>query len=110
MLELLEPHFDAIIVTKNSSPRSTEIIRLEELAVARFGRSRAQSAPDLARGIAAAIAWAKAEGNESPERGKMRAAVVITGSVVTVGEARGILKSMARDGARWREMRAEGAE
>ncbi|MEY3447910.1 MAG: hypothetical protein RLZZ14_434, partial [Actinomycetota bacterium] len=45
-----------------------------------------------------AIQWAKAQGNASAERGKMRAAVVITGSVVTVGEARAILKSMARAG------------
>ena len=98
MLELLEPHFDAIIVTKNSSPRSSDLTHLEELAVARFGRSRTQSSTNLSSGISEAIQWAKAQGNASAERGKMRAAVVITGSVVTVGEARTILKSMARAG------------
>ena len=98
MLELLEPHFDAIIVTKNSSPRSSDLTHLEELAVARFGRSRTQSATNLSSGISEAIQWAKAQGNASAEGGKMRAAVVITGSVVTVGEARTILKSMARAG------------
>jgi len=98
MLELLEHHFDAIIVTKNSSPRSSDLTHLEELAVARFGRSRTQSATNLSSGISEAIQWAKAQGNASAERGKMRAAVVITGSVVTVGEARAILKSMARAG------------
>ena len=98
MLELLEPHFDAIIVTKNSSPRSSDLTHLEELAVARFGRSRTQSATNLSSGISEAIQWAKAQGNASAEGGKMRAAVVITGSVVTVGEARAILKSMARAG------------
>lgn len=97
MLELLEPHFDSIIVSKNSSPRSTDIARLEELAVARFGRSRTQNAIDLASGLTEAIQWTKAQGNEGTGAGRTRAAVVVTGSVVTVGEARTLLKSMARD-------------
>ena len=97
MLELLEPHFDSIIVSKNSSPRSTDIARLEELAVARFGRSRTQTAIDLASGLTEAIAWTKAQGKEGTGAGRTRAAVVVTGSVVTVGEARTLLKSMARD-------------
>lgn len=107
MLALLEPFFDAIIVTKNSSPRATDIPRLEELAIARFGRSRTRTAPDLVTGISDAITWAKSEGGLKAESGRMRSAVVITGSVVTVGEARGILKSIARDGAK---TRAEGDE
>lgn len=97
MLELLEPHFDSIIVSKNSSPRSTDIARLEELAVARFGRSRTQTAIDLASGLTEAIQWTKAQGKEGTGAGRIRAAVVVTGSVVTVGEARTLLKSMARD-------------
>lgn len=97
MLDLLEPHFDTIIVTRNTSPRSTPLERLEAQAVARFGRTRTWIASALEEGIADAIKWAEEQATKEVGGQGERSAVVITGSVVTVGEARAMLKGLQRD-------------
>ena len=82
MLTLMEPHFDAIVISKNSSHRASDIERLGELARNQFGPSRVILEADLKGAVAKAIEWARAESG----------AVIVTGSVVTVGEARRILR------------------
>ena len=82
MLTLMEPHFDAIVISKNSSHRASDIERLGEMARNQFGPSRVILEADLQGAVAKAIQWASSESG----------AVIVTGSVVTVGEARRILR------------------
>jgi len=82
MLTLMEPHFDAIVISKNSSHRASDIEKLGELARDQFGAPRVIIEADLEGAVAKALEWASAESG----------AVIVTGSVVTVGEARRILR------------------
>jgi len=85
LLELLEPVVDAIVVTQNSSPRA---MPAAELAVEVFGPDRVEVAPELPDAIEAAVALA-----ETDVQGELSGVgVLVTGSVVTVAEARRLLK------------------
>jgi dihydrofolate synthase/folylpolyglutamate synthase len=77
-----EKFMDSIIVTKNSSHRSMEVSDLELLAREIFGADRVYSAPDLDSAIEKAI-----KDSVRPLSDETLG-IVITGSVVTVGEAR----------------------
>ncbi|MGW3343813.1 bifunctional folylpolyglutamate synthase/dihydrofolate synthase [Nonomuraea rubra] len=87
LLELLEPVLDEIVVTRNSSPRSMTAEELAALAVPLFGEERVHVVERLDDAIDRAIGIADAEGEFSGT------GVVITGSVVTAGDARLLLKA-----------------
>ncbi|MBE1586316.1 dihydrofolate synthase/folylpolyglutamate synthase [Nonomuraea angiospora] len=91
LLELLEPVLDEIIVTRNSSPRSMSPEELAALAEPLFGEERVHLVERLDDAIDQAIGAADAEGEFSGT------GVFITGSVVTAGDARQLLKA---DGSR----------
>lgn len=89
MLELLEPVVDAIVVTENSSPRRLSVDDLAAAAVDVFGAERVDVASRLDDAIESAVAIAEEDdGGDSPLAG---AGVLVTGSVVTAADARGLL-------------------
>ncbi|MEH1011941.1 folylpolyglutamate synthase/dihydrofolate synthase family protein [Micromonospora sp. CPCC 206060] len=88
LLELLEPVVDAVVVTRNSSPRAMPADELGRLAAEVFGPDRVEVAADMPDAIEAAVALA-----ESDVPGELSGVgVLITGSVVTVADARRLLK------------------
>jgi dihydrofolate synthase/folylpolyglutamate synthase len=87
MLEVLEPAVTSIVVTENSSPRHLPVEVLRELAEEVFGEERVAVEDRLDDALDAAIALA----DEAGEYGG--AGVLVTGSVVTAGEARTLLKA-----------------
>jgi dihydrofolate synthase/folylpolyglutamate synthase len=87
LLELLEPMVEEIIVTRNSSPRSMSPEELASLAEPLFGEGRVHISDRLDDAIDRAIGMADAEGEFSGT------GVLITGSVVTAGDARRLLKA-----------------
>lgn len=87
-LELLEPVADAVVITRNSSPRAMPAERLGAIASEIFGEERVRVARDMPDAIEAAVELA-----ESDLDGELAGAgVLITGSVVTVADARKLLK------------------
>ncbi len=88
MLELMEPIFDSIVVTKNSSQRALEVEHLYEMAVKVFGTDRTTAVDTLPRALDKAIQLA----NQRNLHEASSAAVIVTGSVVTVGETRVIMR------------------
>ncbi|MDH2414044.1 bifunctional folylpolyglutamate synthase/dihydrofolate synthase [Nocardioides sp. CER19] len=87
VLAAFEPHLEHLIVTQNSTERAMRASRLAEVAVPIFGEDRVTVVPRLADAIDAAAALAESGGSDSLSTG----AVLVTGSVVTVGEARVLL-------------------
>ena len=88
MLELLEPVLDAVVVTTNSSPRAMPARELGALAREVFGPDRVTVMGSMPDAIAEAVALA-----ESEVEGEWSGiGVLITGSVVTAGDARRLLK------------------
>ncbi|GAB3159354.1 folylpolyglutamate synthase/dihydrofolate synthase family protein [Micromonospora sonneratiae] len=88
LLELLEPVVDAIVVTRNTSPRAMAAEELANLAVEVFGPDRVEVAPELPDAIELAVELA-----ESDVQGELSGVgVLVTGSVVTVADARRLLK------------------
>jgi dihydrofolate synthase/folylpolyglutamate synthase len=85
MLEAFEPIFAEVVVTRNSSHRSMHVDELAALAVEVFGGERVQVEPRLDDALEAAVTLAEEEGLYSG------AGVLVTGSVITVGEARLLL-------------------
>ncbi|WP_454163204.1 bifunctional tetrahydrofolate synthase/dihydrofolate synthase [Gordonia iterans] len=83
-LDALEPVLDAVVITDNGSPRAVDPQALGELAVELFGEDRVQIEPFLPDAVAAAIALAEEDDDETLSG----AGVVITGSVVTAGAGR----------------------
>ncbi|MGW7457938.1 bifunctional tetrahydrofolate synthase/dihydrofolate synthase [Streptomyces sp. NPDC054797] len=86
VLEAFEPIFAEVVVTENSSHRSMGADELAAVAVEVFGGDRVQVEPRLDDALEAAITLAE----EEAEYGG--AGVLVTGSVITVGEARLLLK------------------
>ena len=80
-----EKFMDTIIVTKNSSHRAMEVADLEILAIEIFGADRVFTAETLDQAIEKALKDSVRPLSEET------LGIVITGSVVTVGEARGYL-------------------
>jgi len=88
MLAELEPLLDEVVVTRNSSDRSMDTSQVAELAVEVFGEDRVASADRLDDAIETAVALAdEAEVKGLPGSG----GVLITGSVITAGDARKLL-------------------
>jgi len=87
MLELLEPIVDAVVVTRNTSPRAMPADRLGEIAKEVFGENRVKVEQYLPDAIEAAVTLA-----ETDLDGELSGVgIVITGSVVTVADARALL-------------------
>ncbi|MBP2706718.1 bifunctional folylpolyglutamate synthase/dihydrofolate synthase [Microbispora sp. RL4-1S] len=84
ILELLEPIVEEIVVTRNSSPRSMRPEELAARAEAVFGTDRVHVSDRLDDAIDVAVGLAD-QGDE------FGSGVLITGSVVTVGDARVLL-------------------
>lgn len=91
VLQALEGSFDEVVVTVNSSPRSMPVPELTELAVSVFGEHRVHSAPRLESAIALATDLAEAGNDDDRELlGAAGTGVLVTGSVVTAGDARAL--------------------
>jgi dihydrofolate synthase/folylpolyglutamate synthase len=86
ILEELLPVLDEIVVTQNASPRAMDVDELAALAVAVFGAARVTVEPRLDDAIEQAVQMAEEVDDET---GSLSGGgVVVTGSVVTAGEAR----------------------
>ena len=88
VLAAFEPHVTHLVCTQNSTPRAMPADRLGHAAREVFGEDRVSVVPHLADAIDAAVGLAEVEGTASVGSG----AVLVTGSVITVGEARALLK------------------
>ena len=88
VLAAFEPHLAHVIITRNSTDRAMSPNQLGAVAVDIFGEDRVTIVPNLADAIDQAAALAEAGDAVSVATG----AVLVTGSVVTVGEARALLK------------------
>jgi dihydrofolate synthase/folylpolyglutamate synthase len=100
VLDELEPVLAEIVVTTNSSPRATPVQTLAEIAREVFGEDRVQVADRLDDAIEIAVARADeldaasaATGNRAGAGSGLTgsAAVLVTGSVVTAGDAQLLL-------------------
>jgi dihydrofolate synthase/folylpolyglutamate synthase len=88
LLDLLEPIVARIVVTQNSSPRSMPLNELAQLAMEIFGEDRVTVAQTMPDAIEEAVVLA--ESDTDGELGGV--GVLITGSIVTVADARRLLK------------------
>jgi folylpolyglutamate synthase/dihydropteroate synthase len=92
LLEELEPALSDIVVTTNSSPRSMPAAELAELAIDFFGEDRVRVAERLDDAIDQAVAIAdEADADEVAQGLPGSTAVLVTGSVVTAGDAQLLL-------------------
>jgi dihydrofolate synthase/folylpolyglutamate synthase len=88
LLDLLESVAARIVVTQNSSPRSMPVDELAQVATEIFGEDRVTVAQNMPDAIEEAVVIA-----EEDASGELSGvAVLITGSVVTVADARRLLK------------------
>jgi dihydrofolate synthase/folylpolyglutamate synthase len=88
LLDLLEPVAARIVVTQNSSPRSMPLNELAQIATDIFGEDRVTVAQNMPDAIEEAVVLA-----EDDASGELSGVgVLITGSVVTVADARKLLK------------------
>ncbi|MEU9403018.1 folylpolyglutamate synthase/dihydrofolate synthase family protein [Streptomyces sp. SID4985] len=85
LLEAFEPLFAEVVITQNSSHRAMDADELAAVAVEVFGEDRVQVEPQLPEALEAAITLAEEEGEFAG------GGVLVTGSVITVGEARLLL-------------------
>ncbi|MHC0434009.1 bifunctional tetrahydrofolate synthase/dihydrofolate synthase [Streptomyces sp. O3] len=85
LLEAFEPIFAEVVVTQNASHRAMDVDTLAQLAVEVYGEDRVQVEPRLDDALEAAITLAEEEGEYAG------GGVLVTGSVITVGEARLLL-------------------
>ncbi len=90
LLAELEPHLAHVVCTRNSTERSLAAEALAEVAVEIFGEDRVTVAPRLRDAIDQAAALAEAGSATSSSIGA--GGVLVTGSVVTAGEARVLLR------------------
>ncbi|HYU04310.1 MAG TPA: cyanophycin synthetase, partial [Jatrophihabitantaceae bacterium] len=88
MLSVLEPVLDEIVITQNSSPRADPADQLAAVAVEVFGAERVTVEPRLDDALETAVRLAE----ESPDGVLSGAGVLVTGSVITAGEARTMLQ------------------
>ena len=97
VLAAFEPHLAHVICTQSSTERALPAQALAEAALDVFDEDRVTVVPDLAAAIEAAATLAEAGEAFGSPLGS--GAVLVTGSVVTVGEARSLL-TRGRSGAR----------
>lgn len=85
VLEAFEPILAEVVITRNTSHRAMDPDALAAIAVEVFGEDRVQVEPRLDDALEEAITLAEEEGEFSG------GGVLVTGSVITVGEARLLL-------------------
>ncbi|HET8658513.1 MAG TPA: folylpolyglutamate synthase/dihydrofolate synthase family protein [Micromonosporaceae bacterium] len=88
LLSLLEPVADAVVVSRSSSPRAAPVAAVAAAAVEIFGADRVRVEPELPDAIATAVAMAESD-MDGPLGG---VGVLVTGSVITVADARKLLR------------------
>jgi dihydrofolate synthase/folylpolyglutamate synthase len=88
LLDLLEPIAARIVVTQNSSPRSMPLNELTGIATEIFGEDRVTVAQTMPDAIEEAVVLAE----EDTDGELSGVGVLITGSIVTVADARKLLK------------------
>jgi dihydrofolate synthase/folylpolyglutamate synthase len=88
ILDQMEPVISELVVTRNSSDRSMDPDKLEELAASVFGAERVQVARRLDDALEMAVGLAD---DASGDEGLTVTGVLVTGSVVTAGDARLLL-------------------
>ncbi len=93
ILKELEPVLNSLIVTASNSSRAMPVRDLEQIANQIFGPERVMVVDNLEEAIKRAIADARRPLTDDS------VGVVITGSVVTVGQARAILKRLSHNSA-----------
>lgn len=86
ILEQLEPAVSSVVVTQNGSPRAMPVDALLELAADVFGEDRVRAEDRIDDAIDTAVTVAEQDGEFGG------AGVLVTGSVVTVAEARRLLR------------------
>src|SRR5262249_7898594 len=86
MLSVLEPVLNTVVVTQSTSPRALPADELAAVAVDVFGPDRVEVAPRLDDALEAGVRLAE----EYADLGS--GGVLVTGSLVTVGEARHLLR------------------
>jgi dihydrofolate synthase/folylpolyglutamate synthase len=91
MLAALEGLCAELVVTQNSSPRAMPADELGALAVDVFGADRVSVHPQLVDALETAIELAEA----GPDDALGGSGVLVTGSVITAGEARTLLSGRA---------------
>lgn len=94
VLQELEPVIDRLVVTQSTSSRALPAQKLYDLAIEIFGEDRVYKEGDLR----SAITYAMEQCTLINQVSAGISAVVITGSVVTAGEARAIVRSIAGAG------------
>jgi dihydrofolate synthase/folylpolyglutamate synthase len=87
ILSALEPVLHEVVVTTNSSERAMPAEELDDIATEIFGSDRVEVQPRLDDAVDRALALAEEDAGE-PLSG---VGVIVTGSVVTAGEARALL-------------------
>ncbi len=90
LLSVLEPRMSHVVCTQNSTQRALPAEQLAVVAREVFGEDRVSVTPNLGDAIEAAATLAEAGAAFGDGLGA--GAVLVTGSVVTVGEARTLLK------------------
>jgi dihydrofolate synthase/folylpolyglutamate synthase len=104
ILDQLEPVISELVVTRNSSDRSMDPGKLAELAASVFGAERVHSARRLDDALEMAVGLAD---DASGDEGLTRTGVLVTGSVITAGDARVLLVAEDRDADREAAERSE---
>jgi dihydrofolate synthase/folylpolyglutamate synthase len=92
MLAELEPLCAELVVTEHSSPRAMPADELGALAVDVFGADRVSVSPRLADALTEAIELAEA----GPDDALGGSGVLVTGSVITAGQARTLMGGKTR--------------
>lgn len=82
ILQALEPHLTEVVITRNASPRALDEYELAETARDVFGEERVHVSETLPAAYALAVELAEDAEVQSGS------GIIITGSVVTAGEAR----------------------
>jgi dihydrofolate synthase/folylpolyglutamate synthase len=90
LLSELEPVLSEVVCTQNNDPRALSAEELAEVARDLFGEHRVRVAPRLDDAIEQAVTLAETGGSLGESIGS--GGVLVTGSVVTVGEARRLLR------------------
>ncbi|WP_442876070.1 bifunctional tetrahydrofolate synthase/dihydrofolate synthase [Amycolatopsis sp. NBC_01480] len=86
ILDALEPVVSEVVITRNSALRSMPLDELNEQAISIFGEDRVLAEPDLETAVETAIGLV--EQSDDPEEPLAGGGVLVTGSVVTAGDAR----------------------
>jgi len=87
LLSAFEPHLTHVVVTQNSTARAMPAAELAATAIEVFGEDRVTVVSRLADALDEAAGRAESGASDSLSSG----AVLVTGSVITVGEARTLL-------------------